>query len=436
MYEFQDDGIRWLAGRPKGLLGDEPGLGKTRQLLLAAEGATLVVAPAMLVGVWKDEIARWRPDLDVELVPYTKLCATEKGPRGGTVPLPQLKPEYRRHYDTLIFDEAHYLKGRKTTWSLAARKLTADRLWMATGTPIPNWAQDLFVLIQMLHDAGDPRWSSYWRWAKRWFEVYRVFGLTVGNLLDDSDAGWAEFQRANLGGVFLRRTWDDVPEQLPPLRRQTIECKMTPAQAKFYRELKKNYLATLPEIGVEVSCWSAGALATQLVRVSTGLESLHSEARGSGKLNVVRELLLGWGDAPAVLACHFKSTVRALEQLVVDVGREPVVVDGDTPPDRRFALAKQFQEGRGDTLVASIESVAEGLTLTRADRMVFVEKSYRPSRNEQVSRRIRRIGQDRPVLEIDLVTPGTVDARIRSLLTKKTDQQMKALPAAEFAGLL
>lgn len=436
MYEFQGEGSAWLAQRTRGLLGDEPGLGKTKQLLDAAAGArVLAVVPAMLVGVWEQERERWAPDLDLEIATYSRLCATTPGPRGGTATLPALRPELRAHHDVTIFDEGHYLKGRSTNWTLAAQQLRSDRTWISTGTPIPNWAPELFVLLQMLHEPGDRRWSSYWRWARRWFKVTQQFGLKVGALLDDTDEGWAEFHAENLSGVFLRRTWDDVPDQLPPLREQTIEVEMVPAQKRVYRQLKKDFLAQLPS-GLEISCWTEGSQAVKLVKCSTGLESLDVGSRGSGKLDMLRELLSNWGGAPCLVACHYRPTAAAITRVVERLGLTPVVCTGEVSPTRRFELARRFQEGEGDVLVAGIEAIAEGLTLTRADRMVFVEKSYRPSRNDQVQRRIRRIGQDRPVLVVDLVTKGTVDERIRRTLARKTDQQMKALPAREFAELV
>lgn len=96
----------------------------------------------------------------------------------------------------------------------------------------------------------------------------------------------------------------------------------------------------------------------------------------------------------------------------------------------------QGKEGKLDVLVGSLETVSEGLTLTQADMAIFVEKSYKPSRNEQAMRRVHRIGQTRPVSVLDYVTPKSVDANKRALLAEKTDQQMRALTAAQFTALL
>lgn len=434
MFEFQEDGIAWLRSKTHALLGDEPGLGKTRQLLLAAEGRTLVVAPAMLLGVWEEELARWRPDLELDLVSYSALCETEPGPRGGRVSKPVPLASYRHPWDTLIFDEAHYLKSRTAAWSLAAEKLAkqADRVWLATGTPIPNWAEEIWHLLKVLRP-GDLRFSSYWRWVEHWFDIWKPsFGGTkIGKLRKNRT--WGQWYDENLGELYLARTWDQLEDQLPPLRRQFVHVDMTPEQGRFYRKLKKEYVASLPN-GDEVVAWNSGSLESKLAMASTGLELLGS--RGSGKLRMVGEYLDDWAGLPVVVVTQLRATARIVAEMVEKRNGEAIVCTGGVPPTARFALAQRFQAGEGDVLVATIESIAEGLTLTRASRILFVERSYRPSKNKQVERRIWRISQVNPCLSVQLVTRGTLDERVIKLLTSKTDQQMKALRRKDFARLL
>lgn len=68
--------------------------------------------------------------------------------------------------------------------------------------------------------------------------------------------------------------------------------------------------------------------------------------------------------------------------------------------------------------------------------VIFVEKSFKPYRNEQAKYRVHRFGQTRPVVLLDYVCPQTVDARKRRMLAVKTDRQMRYLTAAEFMGML
>lgn len=442
-WSFQDDGIEWLRQRPRALLGDEPGLGKSRQLLMAAEGRTLIVAPAMVLdgGVWEDEVARWRPDLDATLVPYSSITDREKTAKGGSRPLPRLRPEYRGRWDTVILDESHYIKGRGTTWTEAVQKLKTDRLHQATGTPIPNWAHELFIALRLLHpEEAKPggEFGSYWRWVKKWFTTWQSrhnkHAVDIGGLLRCNKEchslptceHWVEFHRENLGDLFLQRLRDDVLPDLPPLTMQTYEVPMVPAQAKAYKELKKDFITWL-ESGREIVAWHKGAQTVKLAKAATGLDVLDPEVHASGKLEVLERLLLD-RSVPTLVVAHFRPTVEAIERVAVRrcAKRTAVVMGGMTSGTRRQRI-KDFREGKVDVLVATIDTISEGLTLTQADTVIRVERSYRPSRNEQVIRRIHRIGQDRPVTAIDLVTKGTMDQKIIKLLDAKTDQQMKAL---------
>lgn len=438
MYEFQDAGIDWLRHGDRLFLGDEPGLGKTRQLLLASAGTrTLVVAPAMLLGVWADEAEKWNPDADLACWSYGGTCTTKRGPKGGRVPLPVPLPELKHQWETVIFDEAHYLKshGRnQAAWAGAGMKLAAygERVWLASGTAIPNWADEIYNAAQLLHP-GDSRFTSYWRWAEEWFAIWepRWGGRKVGKL--KKTRTWQEFHDVNLGDRFLMRTWAEIEDQLPPLRQQTIEVEMVPAQKRFYQQLKQQYVADLPNAG-EVVAWNSGGLASKLAQAAFGLEMFGDV--GSGKLQLAAELLRSWDGHPAIVAVHHRRAAAVAAELCRRIGRKALVATGDNSPHDRYQIAKRFQEGEADILVATIDSIAEGLTLTRANRLLFLEKSWRPSRNTQIERRIWRISQESPCLVVDLVSKESVDVRLRSTLLRKTDQQMRALRPAELARML
>jgi SNF2 family DNA or RNA helicase len=455
MYEFQDAGVAFLRSHPRCLLGDEAGLGKSRQLLLAAEGETLVVAPAMVLdgGVWDAEVARWRPDLPVTTTSYHGLRAMD-----GRKVTKELKPAYRRHWDTVIFDEAQMLKGRKTTWTQAAETLCkqADRVFLASGTPIPNWAHEMFVALKLLHP-GDRRFTSYWRWIQTWFVVgrSRFSDYEVsGDLLECQDRyglpradcaarppsdpceHWLRFHAENFEDLFLQRLRDDVLTDLPAMTRQTVLCPMGAAQKKAYAQLKRAYMVTVEETGNEHYAWSDAAKYVKLAQCATGLPVLDPAATtGSGKLDVLAELLPGRSH-PVLLGVFYRDTARAVLRLCAKLGLRAEGLGSSATKTQRRAVVGRFQAGELDVLVGSIEVVAEGLTLTRADTTVMVERHPVPSRNEQFSRRVHRIGQERPVNHIELVTPGTVDEGLLELLAGKTDNQARALSPAQLIGVI
>jgi SNF2 family DNA or RNA helicase len=111
-------------------------------------------------------------------------------------------------------------------------------------------------------------------------------------------------------------------------------------------------------------------------------------------------------------------------------------VHGGVSKQDQGVAVRAFKDGKLDVLCGSLETLAEGLTLTVADMAIFVEVSYKPYRNEQAKYRVHRLGQERPVTVLTYLTPNTVDQRKRKLIAQKTDQQMRVLTAAQFKELL
>ncbi|HXJ66021.1 MAG TPA: SNF2-related protein, partial [Actinomycetota bacterium] len=292
---YQEAGVAWLRDRPRAFLADEAGLGKSRQFVEAARGRTLVVAPGMVLdgGTWDEETERWARDPGAfTQVAYSSLNTRVKtgANASATRPTDELKPEYREPWDSVILDEAHYIKGRKSHWTKAVLNLKAEQVHLGTGTPIPNWADELFIPLQVLHpEKAHPggELGSYWRWAREWFDCSPTRwsqGMpSVGELLACSPAcldrpptdpcgHYLEFAEANLGDLFLQRLRDDVLTDLPPLTKVIVETPMTKAQAAAYNALKKDFVAWAGEHGEEIVAWNEAALNEQLIKLSVGLD--------------------------------------------------------------------------------------------------------------------------------------------------------------------
>ena len=452
MWEYQDEGLEFLRTQSHALLGHEPGLGKSKMVLQAAETPLLICAPAMVIdgGVYHDELAKWRPDIDQEdpsqlvVVPYTSLCERVSTGRGsGTKPLERARRELlRREFGTLWLDESHYIKGRNTTWTKAALQMRkrAGRVHLSTGTPIPNWAWEVFTACKFIwpERADDGQdFGSFWRWVAQWFEVDKGewSKFEIGDPLDDTPQGWLKFYEANLGDRYLARTWTEVLPQVPPMRMQKIECPMAPAQLKAYRALKKDYITWLEETGTEVVAWSSAGLHTKLARCLTGLELLDRDAHGSGKFAQLERLLRDTSMQVFVVG-HFRDTAELAAKVAQRAGRTATWVHGGCSRGESAQRVSDFKAGRVEVLCGTIEKVKEGLNFEQVDLVIRIERSWRPTSNDQVAKRIRRVSNLKPKLCLDLVTPNSLDIRMLKVLAGKSDQQMKALRAREFAALL
>ena len=432
---FQRAGVEFLESTPRCILGDDPGLGKTPQAIVALETPALVVASARLLGQWREEVERWRPEVS-DGIAYTSYASLNQRDRRKM--LPKAKPELlpKEGWGTVVFDEGHALKGRSSMRTKAAKQIArkTNRMVLLTGTPIPNWSHELFQLLQLI----DPdEWPSFWRWVDDWFKTWDPpWGGTQINGLQRG-VTWEDFAEGNrLGELMLRRERDEVLTELPPLTEQTLSCPMERAQARMYRELAEQYIAWA-ENGVEVSAWSAGGLHAKLAQLGTGLEVLDEALpKSSGKLSVLAEMMEDRRHDSSVVFTKFRRTAIEVQRRLTDMGIESRIVMGGVSESDAEEYRKGFQAGEFPVLIGTLDTIGEGFTLHRADTAFMVERSWRPSQNEQAKRRIHRMGQERPCLLVTLVTTGTIDDGMTKLLASKTDQQIKTLRAAEFVRLL
>lgn len=461
LLKHQIGDIEWIDQVGRGLLANEPGLGKSASAIRAFDGGhNLVIAPSLVIegGTWVDELEKFSDNPNSWTVaPYSILNARKAtvGENGGkgSKPVHVLRPEYRGHWDAVVVDEAHYTKGRKTSWTWAVEEIgkSADNVLEMTGTPIPNWAHEMWTLLRVIrpHEAhpGKPL-GSFWRWAAEWFDTsptrFSNGNPVVGEMLActpqclerpswDPCSHYHSFVRANLGPKFRRMLRDDCLD-LPPMTRQTVEVPLDATGRKVYRELKKDFISEVD--GEEVIAWSQGAKNVMLDKLTTSPWLLNKIGKPKGgKLEMLRYDLES-RSRPTLVLAHYRDSVEACTQVARDVGCRTEMVHGGVSDKDKGRHIQAFKNGELDVLVGSLETLAEGLTLTVADMAIFVEMSYKPSRNEQARFRIHRIGQTRPVSIREYVTPATVDAKKRILLDTKTDRQMRVLTAQQFASLL
>lgn len=445
--------VAWAQRERRGLLANEPGTGKSRSAITATAGArTLIVAPGMVItgGTWADELEKWAEDpTQYTVAPYSMLNRRAQ----GNSPVKALRPEYRGPWDAVIIDEAHYTKGRKTSWTWAVEAATkdAEMVLEMTGTPIPNWAHELFPLLRVLHPEESGRggaYGSFWRWAALWFDcsptrfsngnpvcgdLLACNRLCVLRLANDPCAHYLAFTAANLGTQYRRVLRGDVLD-LPPLTESIVKTPMDAAQRRAYAELKRGFATEYQ--GAEILAWSQGALNVAIDRMTTSpwLLTKEGEPRG-GKLERLRFDLSG-RSSPTLVLAHYNDSVEACAGVARSVGASVGVVNGRTAKAQDAATIADFKAGRLDVLCASLEKVAEGVQLTAADMVIFVEKSFKNYRNTQALYRIHRLGQTRPCVALDYVTPRSVDDGKRRLLGVKTDRQIRFMTAADYADLL
>ena len=161
--------------RPRALLADEVGLGKTveaglvavRMAALGRVSSMAVVAPRPLVGQWLAEFYRRfaRPltlfDVELEELPEDMLIAADD--------LEFLPPDFAR--DLLIVDEAHHYADDEALKGLTAR---SRAVLLLSATPSLGGQDRLFSLLHLLDPMRYPDPDSLAETGQRWLEVAQL----------------------------------------------------------------------------------------------------------------------------------------------------------------------------------------------------------------------------------------------------------------------
>ena len=176
-----------------------------------------------------------------------------------------------------------------------------------------------------------------------------------------------------------------------------------------------------------------GAL-TRLRRLACHPTLVHPESRvSSSKLAELMELaadLRREGHRSLVFSqftTHLAIVRRALEAK----GWEVLYLDGSTPAAKRGELVDRWQRGEAPFFLISLKAGGTGLNLTAADTVIHLDPWWNPAVEDQASDRTHRIGQDKPVTVVRLVSQGTIEEAVMQLHEQKRELARGILEGAE-----
>ncbi|HYF28132.1 MAG TPA: DEAD/DEAH box helicase [Baekduia sp.] len=407
---FQWGGVRYVLDARRAFLADEQGLGKTVQALAALEAddgfPAVVVCPASLKLNWEREAARWLPHRSVAVVHGRSAVP----PSADLVVLNFELVEHhrealtRRRLRALVIDESHLVKNPRAKRTQAVRRLAAavapDGLRLAlTGTPVLNHAEELVSQLRVIGRLED--FGSGARFAKRF-----------GGALSEERLHW-HLRRS----CFVRRRKDEVLTQLPPKRRVVVPVAL--ANAKEYKLAEQDvvaWLRSLPLDLAELDARIAATLRAKRLAQLTALQRLAARGKLAAALSWVDDFLAS-GEPLVVFARH-REVQEALLTRFPHAGH---LLGTDALPERE-ATVRAFQQDDGPQLLVAATRVAgQGITLTRASNVCFLELEWTPALHDQAEDRCHRIGQRDAVTAWYLLAAESVDERMARLLEAKRD---------------
>ena len=406
LYDYQKVGVRWLRERTRGLLSDEQGLGKTAQLLRAIPShlGAFVVIPAMLAGVWRDQAAKWRPDLRVVFDETRPASAGEIVVQSydslPDFPAVRTRPLGQDWSQTILcLDECHYVKGASAQRTQKVRRLGPHcaGIWAMTGTPLLNTPEDLWGVLCSCHlerevFGTDARREFQKLFRARWIEFKPGRG------------GWRFGRpmpevRAMLAPFMLRRTRE---EELPDLPRKTYADVPVP--------LTDDIRIALDE--AETTWASFGLEDLPPFEMLSAARAALAQAKTGFAMRFVDDTATL--DSPVVVFSAHRAPVEAIGGL-----KGARMLLGGMGARETDEAVSEFQAGKLRILAGTIGAMGVGLTLTRSCHAIFVDRDFTPGDNEQAEDRIARIGQRRNVLVTRLVSEHALDRRLNQILDRK-----------------
>ncbi len=405
---FQRAGVRYALESRRLFIADEQGLGKTIEALALLEEddafPAVVICPASLKLNWQREIGHWLPHRSLHVVVGT----------GKTIPKAEITilnyEIVHAHRErlaisrpkALILDESHYVKNPAAKRTRAVRRLAESLPEGAfkialTGTPVMNHPDELIAQLRILGRLEE--FGSGARFKRRF-----------------QGAGAEERIHWHLRRTcFVRRLKKDVLPQLPEKRQVVVPVALE--NEREYRLAERDVVAWLQEQPLELSELEAKVQATLRAERLAQLNTLRRLA-GRGKLGPA----LAWIDdflqseePLVVFASH-----REIQEMVVQRFPNALHVVGADKAIERDAAVHAFQDPDGPQLIVCSTRVAgQGITLTRASNVAFLDLEWSPAMHDQAEDRLHRIGQRDAVTAWYLLAAETIDEAMAEVLARK-----------------
>ncbi|MFP4167365.1 MAG: SNF2-related protein [Desulfonatronovibrionaceae bacterium] len=431
--DYQKDGLGWLGFLREfglgGILADDMGLGKTIQVLARFQAEkkagrlkqSLIIAPTSLALNWIQEGQRFTPGIAFHLhAGPGRLDEVGKWKHADlivtTYTLLRMDIELfaAKGFDYIILDESQAIKNAQTQIAQCSRRLHGRSRLCLTGTPLENHAGELWSQMEFLN----PGLLGSLKGFESLFDAQKE--------LDEADlAKFHKFMRPFL----LRRTKEEVIQDLPPKMEKVINCEMYSKQEKMYKQVRDHLRSTLlsqvEEKGLGKSKMQIleGLLRLRQIACHPALAGEESGA-GSGKLQELKSKVLEVTESghKALVFSQFTRFLGLIKESLDAMGVRYCYLDGRTPTKRRQERIKEFQSPDGPPVfLISIKAGGTGLNLTAADYVFIADPWWNPAVEMQAVDRTHRIGQDKKVFTYRLVTSGTVEEKIRSLQEKKQE---------------
>jgi SNF2 family DNA or RNA helicase len=434
LYDYQKQGVQFVAFKKAAIIADEMGLGKTLQAITAAVKKkeifgferTLIVCPASLKQQWKKEIEKFSNEKALVI----------QGPPEEREKQYQTSTEYflivnyetvlRDHValnkvgiDFLILDEAQRVKNFEAQTNSAVNRLQNKHVLIITGTPIENKLIDIFSIVNIL----DPHFlGPLWEFSYQ----HCLFDPEKINKIN----GYFDLQKLNkkLEQILIRREKRNVLDQLPNVQQINVPVELSDMQRGYHSDyamgigkiIRKKFLTPYDLKKLQLLLASM-----RMVCDSTYL--IDDETNESPKLDELKNILFEQLDIrnsnrKIIIFSEWVKVHKLIGKVLRDNNIGFAELNGKIPVKSRGELIRKFETNELCKVFLSTEAGGSGLNLQVADTLINFELPWNPAKKNQRIGRIDRIGQKSSKLTIfNLITRDSIEQQIAlGLLVKQS----------------
>lgn len=445
---YQIEGINFLLEAKRAILGDEMGLGKTAQSIVASErsGARsiLIVCPNIVKTNWQREISRWTSGTaDTRAISIVQGDSMNRAKwyqyhrdcvKFGLISFLIVNYEsFRRDvtvvsgmkWDVIIYDEAHRLKDRGAKTFKSACKVKSSCLYLLTGTPIINHAEDLWTLLRLI---DRKKFGSYWKFVMTYCHVFNNgFGMEVGKTIHPDEL------RQDITPMFLRREKTGMPEKIYT----TITIDLHEPHHQAYREMRDRFLTSIHGQQVQAVLVLAQITRLRQICIDPALMLGEPEVLTGAKIEAIKSILDQSAASKVVIFTQFASAARALARTPEIQSEGCLLIIGDTPQETRQPIIDHFGTSPDHrVLICTVQTAGLGVDMTCANVAIFLDRPWSPALIAQAEDRLHRYPQKGTVFIYSLAGRDTIEERIERLLEYKFEQAEAVIGIRELQELL
>jgi SNF2 family DNA or RNA helicase len=320
-------------------------------------------------------------------------------------------------FDLIIIDEANAYKSPSTIrWKTLAKLITPEtRLWLMTGTPAAQSPLDAFGLAKLVCPHRVPKFSAAWR-DKVMYQITRFKWVPKKTAKDDV------FKALQPAIRFSKEDCLDLPEVMY----QTREVPLTPVVQRYYKSLKEQFL--IEAAGEQISTVNAAANLSKLLQISGG--AVYTDKKEVVEFDIRPRLsaldeVLDQTEHKVLVFVPFRHTIEVVGRHLNKQGISTEIINGSVSANDRARIITQFQSlDDPRVLIIQPQSASHGVTLTRADTIVFWSPVISVETYLQCIARIDRYGQKNKMTVVH-IQGSDVERKMYAMLQGKVDLHTK-----------